>query len=417
MKSLQTNDTVIFAALCGLVFFVPVSIALVGILSAFLALLFIVKNWRRGSRPLSFVLPAWVIIPLLLFVIWSALSVSWSQWPYQSARGFLGKTMKGIILLLVAYDVLNARHRFRRGLVFLLAGVGAMCLEGLWQSFFKQGLFSRPMIIDGRITAMFKHPNDFAAYLLFSILPVMALGYMAFRSSCQALTMVNITQAAWRLVFMCVVLANFGLTYSRGAWMGAVAACLIFVCFVRRSWLFVLACVTIFGLVFMPMMVEDRQTSIISDSISDPRAIGGNGRLGFWRDAMRIIYDHPILGTGLNTYTKVIKEYAEVWKAYPHNCYLHMCAELGVVGLTLFLWFLGAVGVFVTRRIWGLPDSPDRTLLAACFAGWCGVLLHSALDTTLYSSQLSALFWVMTGALLAFGRSSECCADGKNPGV
>ena len=198
--------------------------------------------------------------------------------------------------------------------------------------------------------------------------------------------------------------------------LGMVVAVVVFILFNRRFWPVVLAFMALFIVVFQPLLLKVRDVSLVSDAVMEQEKIlsfNGNGRLTFWHDAINIIKDNPVLGTGLNTYTMVIKKYVTMWAIYPHNCYLQMGAELGLVGLALFLWFLTAIIVQVSFLIRRLPQAPERWLLAAFFAGWCGFLVHSGLDTTLYSSQLTAIFWVLTGAMAAFGKQSLGGCDGS----
>ena len=64
---------------------------------------------------------------------------------------------------------------------------------------------------------------------------------------------------------------------------------------------------------------------------------GGSGRLAFWKKAISIIRSSPVCGTGLNTYTRIIKRDPDpkTWW-YAHNCYLQMAAETGLGRAGLF---------------------------------------------------------------------------------
>jgi len=81
---------------------------------------------------------------------------------------------------------------------------------------------------------------------------------------------------------------------------------------------------------------------------------GGNGRSDLWKVAWQAGQDHPIAGVGLNNFRVVAPKYVrkpgtlhfvDLIAEKPHvvhNMYLQMFTETGIVGLGLFLFFLGA---------------------------------------------------------------------------
>ena len=123
----------------------------------------------------------------------------------------------------------------------------------------------------------------------------------------------------------------------------------------------------------------------------------GMGRIGFWVEAAEFIKKYPLTGSGLNTYSKLENMYA-------HNCYLQMAAEIGIPGLLAFLVMIGVVFLRALRSLAELKDPYWETILAALLSGLAAFLIQSFFDTTLYSVQLGALFWVMVGLIGAVSR-------------
>jgi hypothetical protein len=69
-----------------------------------------------------------------------------------------------------------------------------------------------------------------------------------------------------------------------------------------------------------------------------------NGRREAWRVALGVIADHPLLGAGPSTFALRWTENrrdASLYIIQPHSLELELLSELGVVGLCLFLAFLG----------------------------------------------------------------------------
>jgi len=126
--------------------------------------------------------------------------------------------------------------------------------------------------------------------------------------------------------------------------------------------------------------------------------LSGMGRLAWWSEIIDVIKAHPLFGTGLNTYTKIEEK---TGYPYPHNCYLQMAFEIGIVGLLAFLFIIWCIfynGFLSFKKI---TDPYYKHLLMGLLAGLLGFLVHSAFDTNFYSVQLSALMWIWMGFIIA----------------
>ena len=126
----------------------------------------------------------------------------------------------------------------------------------------------------------------------------------------------------------------------------------------------------------------------------------------FWSRAIELIKQHPF-GTGINTYSKVSKDYFIqktgylFGSGYPHNCYLQLTAEMGFLGLFAFMWIFWEL---YWNTIRNLKKMNDRFLLLfalGLLAGLSGFLVHSFVDTNFYSVQLGNYMWIVLGAIVA----------------
>jgi len=83
-------------------------------------------------------------------------------------------------------------------------------------------------------------------------------------------------------------------------------------------------------------LIYGRLLSIIS--LKDDPAIVG--RLGYWKAAAHILADGAILlGVGSGSVAAVAQRYGLI-DPFLHNVYLQVLTELGIFGLTIFLWLL-----------------------------------------------------------------------------
>lgn len=87
---------------------------------------------------------------------------------------------------------------------------------------------------------------------------------------------------------------------------------------------------------------------------------GATGRAEAWAQAWNLFHDHPFWGIGYRQHEKYITVATSA-----HQAYLAMLAEMGAVGLTLYLVFLLGGTVRMALRAWKKPNSTN--IAAAAF--------------------------------------------------
>jgi phosphate/sulfate permease len=107
-------------------------------------------------------------------------------------------------------------------------------------------------------------------------------------------------------------------------------------------------------------------------------------RLHTLRAAAAMARDHPLFGVGLENYHLLYPRYRPVdaerltpdsVPTMVHDVYLQAAVTTGVVGLALYLIFLGAVMAALVRAYRRQSERPARLLIAACIASACGFLV------------------------------------------
>ncbi|MCK5082818.1 MAG: hypothetical protein KAR31_07910, partial [Candidatus Omnitrophica bacterium] len=86
---------------------------------------------------------------------------------------------------------------------------------------------------------------------------------------------------------------------------------------------------------------------------------------------------------------------------YPHNSYLQLISETGLVGIFVFLWMLITLFRCSFRAMKKIAVQSQRILLMGSLTGLLGFLIHSFFDTSFYSVQLGSLLWVTIGLVVA----------------
>ncbi|MFH0918387.1 MAG: O-antigen ligase family protein, partial [Candidatus Omnitrophota bacterium] len=141
-----------------------------------------------------------------------------------------------------------------------------------------------------------------------------------------------------------------------------------------------------------------------------------NVRLSIYRNTVNMISQHPFIGVGVNTFSKNYGKYklAAVEATtktpdtiYAHNSFLQMAAEVGMLGLGVFLVFL----LVVLKKAWMVFKKNSDPFLKAfsvsVFAAIIAFLINGLTETSLYHSRLVMIFWFLIGLALALGKISD----------
>ncbi|MBI3314513.1 MAG: O-antigen ligase family protein [Candidatus Omnitrophica bacterium] len=437
-------DCLIRGSFYVLILCLPVSIALVESFSGFAIFFFAIKRvlitcskGTRGFKALMEVVrpPAsFLDRPLGFFIAAVVLSVVFSQHHHLSVVAFVGKTLQGLYVYSAFLEVFTDAGSVDNFIFVWFASALITGSSGLFQYFFGHDFLRNTALVGNRVSSSLRHANDLGAYIV-AVCPLLLVLLLHWKAFCMQSDS-NIKgfgdkPSWWVGVFLfaaCVVLVVcLGLTFSRASWVAFFAAIVLVGLYKRKNIFIVFLIIMGFIMLFTPIMVKTRDVSLIMDDVlvqtqninqtakdhgilskeyiqailNSAVRQSGKGRSLYWREALGIIDDYPVFGAGLNTYSRVAPAYKVSWGGYPHNSYLQIAAELGLVGLGVFLWMLWTLFRGSFRCINRMPVGYLRCVLIGTLAGLFAYLVQSFFDTTFYSVQLSMLLWIMMALAVA----------------
>lgn len=337
-----------------------------------------------------------VDIPLMAFVGLSLLAWLASTDRHQSLFGERLQHQGVLTLLLYMGLFVLARHAVFDGrrltLLFVGMTTGAVLIAG-YAILQKAGLdpFWDGFLPGGRAFSTFGQPNALGAYLLMTIPPTLHLARIT-AGVRRALLLVATAEILLAILF----------TASRGALVGVAVMALVGIWLVRRRKRLVLllaGCAIaagVLGLLVLPGRGADGRLSM-------------QNHLDQWNVAARITFDHPLLGTGPETFPDVFPRYSrsalsQDRAAYfsgfrvesAHNAYLTMTANTGVPALVAFAALLAGFLVLAIRMAAATADTAVRSGL---FAIVVSVLGHLASDGFMTAEVTSSwLQWTLLAA-------------------
>ena len=285
----------------------------------------------RSSEPADFFADHPVLgYVLVLFVAWGALSILWAE---DSAEALEAVQRFGlnIALFVIAYTAIRTPRHATWVIVAFVAGASLAALYGIMSPRYVQD-YDLVRIESGSFD-----PNQLAATLVSALVFAGAL-LIGWRRSPPVVVFASAAIA--------VCTTGIFLSLSRGG-LVALGVALVAGCFLGGRWrsvalvgMAVAAVVTVgyFGYVASPE-ARERVTE----------AHGGTGRQDIWAVGWRMVEDQPVRGIGAGNFPVasihyllapgVVRrdEFIVDEPKVAHNIYLQILAELGVVGLALFL--------------------------------------------------------------------------------
>ncbi|TAM36014.1 hypothetical protein EPN54_05950 [bacterium] len=114
-------------------------------------------------------------------------------------------------------------------------------------------------------------------------------------------------------------------------------------------------------------------------------------RMDYWRAALRIIGSRPLTGVGIGNFNLAQARYA-------HNSYLQIWAEMGILGISAYLWL-----VFRSLRsgLNKLKFNDDKNYTLALITAAAIFLTHNLVDFTFFLPEVSMIWWIMLGLIIA----------------
>ncbi len=209
-----------------------------------------------------------------------------------------------------------------------------------------------------------------------------------------------------------IVALGLVLTWSRGAWLGAILGLgtLLVVTSNRRLWVGVLAAAALLT-VATPVVAprwQQQSSRLYNVAVTE----GPFSRIRVWKVALRIIADHPVLGTGLGTFASAYERYTgENPSEVPptaHELFLNFGVETGILGLAALLYFLGTGTQTMVR--WyrrSPPGSSQRAMSAAVLAAFAALMGHQLVDGTVMGVHIAVGLYALLALAAAADRRSR----------
>ncbi len=215
----------------------------------------------------------------------------------------------------------------------------------------------------------------------------------------------------WTAWFLCFSVGLL-MCFSRGVWLSVIVAVGFMllqlgrgvthkkILFMGAACLILLVCLNLPGVY---NIIIERVSSAVDISYASNRA-----RLLRWGQAVVMFLENPILGKGYGAFAMLYEEdvalvgsYTAQYQLGAHSEYLQVMAELGIVGLGVWIWLNLAFLRYGFRALKTIDDGFYRSVVIGLMAAEISLMVHFTVNNLLNGDAIGIPFWGIYGLLPA----------------
>ena len=367
--------------------------------------------------------------PILSFISICILSLVWSNSPMVSLKE-LPLFLAGPLLYFIITNNIKDDQQINRILTIIIIVGSLFGIYGILQYNGIDFSFWTGNIRRQNVFGLFGNVNYFAEYLIIPLAITVPLFFSSQNRIKKLLLLIGILAMGGSLI----------LTFTRGSYLGF-GTSLIFMFFlfnfsIGKSFIkdnkkllviIFLAVIIIISLIVIPNPLNKPSTVIykIKNRVSITQLTQSTSikvRIAIWKFTSLIIRDYPLLGSGIGTFKYNSLRYQAKFfdqrqnrSFYPykiadkvHNEYLQLWAELGIIGLLIFIWLIISYfnyGIKILKKIKG---HHKQSILIGLMGAIVAVLVDGIFGFPLHLPATIVLFWLSIGLTIALGRNKSC---------
>jgi len=384
------------------------------------------EEFKFTSTPLNF--------PVLSFITICALSLMWSNNFFVSLKE-LPLFLAGPLLYFVITNNIYAERQISRILNILLIVGGLFGIYGIFQYRGIDFSFWIRNIGRQQVFGLFGNVNFFAEYLIIPLPIAVSLFFASQNKFKKILLLIAILAMGTSLI----------VTFTRSSYLGF-GASLIFMAILfitlqgksfikenKKFFIIILVAMIIITLLFVIPNPLNKSGTVIYKiksriSVSQlSQSFSISSRISNWKFTTLMIKDNPLLGSGIGTFkynslryqARFLEQgqnrsiYPYVFATKTHNEYLQLWAELGIVGLGIFIWLIISYFNYGLRFIKRVKNRYKQGIIIGLMGAVVAVLIDGIFGFPLHLPATIVLFWLAL-ALTMVTIKSEVDAEEVN---
>ena len=282
----------------------------------------------RASRGRPMVTTSVELMLVVGLAGWMLVTAPFSFWPGGAVSIFTDLFSKVLVIFALIINTVTTRERFERLVLVIGAGTSYMAVKAV--SDYLRGL----NLVEGNRIAgaggLFGNPNDMALNMVAFLPLVIVIALMRKGVLARAIGLIGVPLITLAIIF----------TKSRGGTIGLVIMVAVFLYKIRGLRPGLALGILVACLATVPLLPESftgRMSSILNPE-EDPTGSRA-ARKELLKEGFRTFLEHPVVGIGAGQFVNYSPDQRDRYVAWreTHNAPLQVAAELGFVGLVLFV--------------------------------------------------------------------------------
>jgi O-antigen ligase/Tfp pilus assembly protein PilF len=378
------------------------------------------EEFKIISNPLN--------LPILSFIIVCAFSLLWSDSPFVSLKELSLFLSGPLLYFIIVNNIFNERQINR--IIGAVIIVGS--LFGVYGIFQYNGI-DLPFWIGnygrGKVFGLFGNAGYFAEYLILPLPIAISLFLVSKNKIIKILLFIGILAMG----------STIALTFTRTPYLAlGISFAFMLLLFIisqgknffkenKKIFIVILiAVVLIISLFVIPTPLSEKGTVI--SKIKERASVAQLGsdfstgrRIAIWKYTTLMIKDHLWLGAGIGTFKYNTLKYqakfldqGENRFLYPygiaekaHNEYLQIWAELGIVGLLIFIWIIFSYFNYGLKILRKIKNDYKQGIIIGLMGSVMVFLIDSLFWFPLHHSFTTFLFWLCLSLLIVMGLKED----------
>lgn len=289
-------------------------------------------------------------------------------------------------------QVLDTKELLERVLFLSIVSVGLLGIHGTYQYFTGAEMLGNWVdsteSISTRAYSIVGGPNTLGSLLVLFI----PIGFGSFL----------VEQDIIKKIIYIVMTVGMGLglifTFSRGAWLAAFLAILIFMIFIAKRMIIAITALLLAVVLSIDTLWNRIYNMFTKDYIA--KASEG-GRLYRWSYALEQWSDRKLFGLGVGRFGGAVATNHNLTPFYMDNYYLKTLTESGLVGFSAYILLQLSTLYNCFSCIRATVNERYRIIMFSIFSGLIGLLIHNGVENIFESPFSVVYYWTMVGVLVA----------------